>query len=378
MKLANAQIAENFPGIIDSTGEESIQDGADPLVDSAAQQGGGSNASQPADSGFLPEIGEPVRIDEDRDERDPTARGSNDPPPGQAGGGQPPEPPKPQPEVKPVAVPKKGGRPKTDCPPETEYEMWTNMSKGQRAEYKRLSNLQAQSKDADDATLQNSMVARPVARKEVDASPKAQAAVLKEWEKLRIQGTWDEKGVKEWREVAQRVKNKGIKAHVGRIFEIVVEKGSELPSDHPARKFKRRVVYQGNNVRDEYGATAMFNELSSCPATMQAGKACDAFGLIAGHDIQLCDAEQAYIQADLGTTLRSADGSIQQVETWVRIPKNRQPKEWSKMIDPVVPLKKALYGHPDSGGVLGSALYETSTAGRISINIKLEQLLLPQ
>jgi hypothetical protein len=196
----------------------------------------------------------------------------------------------------------------------------------------------------------NAMIARPVCRKEVDSNPKAQEAVLKEWERLRDQGTWDEKEVREWREVAQRVKSKGIKAHVGRIFEIVVEKGSELPLDHPARKFKGRVVYQGSNVRDEYGANAIFNELSSCPANMQAGKACDAYGLIEGHDEELCDAVQAYIQADLGTTLRLADGNIQQVETWVRIPKNRQPKGWSKFVDPVVPLRKALYGHPDSGG----------------------------
>ena len=35
------------------------------------------------------------------------------------------------------------------------------------------------------------------------------------------------------------------------IFGIMVEKGSELPEDDDRRKFKSRVVYQGNNVIDE-------------------------------------------------------------------------------------------------------------------------------
>ena len=39
--------------------------------------------------------------------------------------------------------------------------------------------------------------------------------------------------------------------HVGRIFEICVEKGAELNKGDPGRKFKGRVVYQGNNVKDE-------------------------------------------------------------------------------------------------------------------------------
>ena len=37
---------------------------------------------------------------------------------------------------------------------------------------------------------------------------------------------------------------------------------------------------------------------------------------------------------------------------WVRLPKTRWPKSWiGKYKDPVVPLRLALYGHPDSGGL---------------------------
>ena len=47
----------------------------------------------------------------------------------------------------------------------------------------------------------------------------------------------------------------------------------------------------------------------------------------------------AYIQCDLGGD-----------QTWVELPKDLQPEEWSKYRDPVCILKKSLYGHPDSGG----------------------------
>ena len=52
------------------------------------------------------------------------------------------------------------------------------------------------------------------------------------------------------------------------------------------------------------------------------------------------DGKQAYTQ----TTLKGA-------ETWVRLPRERWPKSWiGKFKDPVVRLRLALYGHPDSGG----------------------------
>ena len=170
-------------------------------------------------------------------------------------------------------------------------------------------------------------------------NPAARASLDKEWGRLRKIITWDEAGVREWRDVASEARSSGSKVHVGRIFDICVEKGSELPKHDPARKFKGRVVFQGDNVRDENWEVAMFQELSSCPATMEAGKACDLYGCLRGHDIQQCDAEQAYTQSKLGGT-----------PTWVRLPKEQWPESWKGMHDPVCPLILALYGHPDSGG----------------------------
>ena len=86
-------------------------------------------------------------------------------------------------------------------------------------------------------------VARPVGKKEIKDTPAAQAALAKEWERLRKAGCWDEASVCEWDAVAAQARREGKKAHVGRIFELCVEKGSELPAGHPERRFKGRVVF---------------------------------------------------------------------------------------------------------------------------------------
>ena len=83
---------------------------------------------------------------------------------------------------------------------------------------------------------------------------------------------WDMESVREWSSVSNEAQSKRKKVHVGKIFEICVEKGSELPQGDPLRKFKGRTVFQGNNVKDENNDTALFSELGSSPATMEAGK----------------------------------------------------------------------------------------------------------
>ena len=61
----------------------------------------------------------------------------------------------------------------------------------------------------------------------------------------------------------------------------------------------------------------------------------------------------AYVQSRLGGT-----------ESWVRIPKDRWPSEWTgKFRKPVVLLKLALYGHPDAGGYWESHCKDRLIAG---------------
>ena len=193
--------------------------------------------------------------------------------------------------------------------------------------------------DSRDAEWFASCVAKSIGKREALANPAAKASLDKEWDKLRRQKCWNEEAVMEWSEVVKMAKQKKIKAHVGRIFDICVEKNAELALGHPNRKFKGRVVFQGNNVKDQDNNWAIFAELSSAPATMQAGKAVDAFGALCGHSTEQADGESAYTQAKLGGD-----------PTWVRLPKERWPESWKKFQDPVCPLILALYGHPDAGG----------------------------
>ena len=86
--------------------------------------------------------------------------------------------------------------------------------------------------------------------KEMRSLAKGRIAEELEWSRLRKAGTWNEGGVREWAEVSAEAKRNKKKHHVGRIFEVNVEKGSELPEGDPGRKLKCRVVFQGSNVRD--------------------------------------------------------------------------------------------------------------------------------
>ena len=116
------------------------------------------------------------------------------------------------------------------------------------------------------------------------------------------------------------------------------------------RKFKYRVVFQGNQVIDQNWETALFQDLGSSRASMEASKVADLHGCLPGHEIEQADAEQAYIQAELSGK-----------ETWILLPEEAWPDSWyecrkgvpdkSKPIyyKPVIRLYKALYGHPDSG-----------------------------
>ena len=95
----------------------------------------------------------------------------------------------------------------------------------------------------------------------------------------------------EWRDVRRLARRRGITAHVGLVFGIVVEKNHELDPSDPRRKYKGRAVFQGNHVKDQDANWAIFQELGSNPATMDAARACDAYGLMPGNDVEQSDAE---------------------------------------------------------------------------------------
>ena len=184
----------------------------------------------------------------------------------------------------------------------------------------------------------NACVARPVGKKELLQSKGAQASMKAKWGSLRSKVVWDETNVREWSDVAKGAQDAGVEVNFGYLFGICVEKNSELPLGHPKRKFKGRVVFQGNRVTNQNWEAAIFQDLGSCPATMEAFKTADFYGLIPGHAVEIADAEQAYIQALLNGT-----------PCWICLPPKARTAKMGGFRRPVVKLLRALYGHPDSG-----------------------------
>ena len=182
-------------------------------------------------------------------------------------------------------------------------------------------------------------VARPVGKQEILVTPAALEAMKKEWDRLVAQKVLDLSSVREWDDVAMEARDNGVNVQFGYIFGICVEKNSELKEGHPNRKFKGRVVFQGNRVVNQNWETALFQDLGSSPATLDAARAADAYGCFDGNEVEIADAVQAYIQAVL-----KGDAC------WVCLPEEARPPEWKhKFRKPVVRLVRALYGHPDSG-----------------------------
>ena len=100
-------------------------------------------------------------------------------------------------------------------------------------------------------------VAKGIPRREWMANEEARQAVNKEWARLKAKRTWLEPNsideVVYLADIIRRSKESGKKVHIGRLFDICVLKGSELADGDPNKKHKGRVVFGGNNVRDEYG-----------------------------------------------------------------------------------------------------------------------------
>ena len=98
-------------------------------------------------------------------------------------------------------------------------------------------------------------------------------AYWKEWSNLENKKVWRWETLVERDDVIKAARDDphGEKeVHFGYLFGIMVEKGTEVPEGDPRRYFKYRVVFQGSNVKDQNWDVALFNEMASTPATMEA------------------------------------------------------------------------------------------------------------
>ena len=107
-------------------------------------------------------------------------------------------------------------------------------------------------------------------------------------------------------------------------------------------------MFRGDQVRDETGFYAVFMEQSASASHMAAVKFMDFIGRIPGNVSEDSDAVKAYTQVKLAT-VAELFGEDVQAETWITLPRERRPKSWDKIENPVCPLLRNLYGHPLAG-----------------------------
>ena len=183
------------------------------------------------------------------------------------------------------------------------------------------------------------MVTRLLDRKEMLSKPAALEAVRKEADGLAAGGTWLLDTVQELQTLKQTAKNTGEKVIIGQLMSICSEKFAEL-ADESKKLLKGRIVFRGDNARDENGALAIYQDLAASPTLVTSANANIAYGLFRGNKTTSADAVKAYIQSVLKS----------EFPTWVELPRELWPAEWkNKYTRPVVRLYKSLYGHPESG-----------------------------
>ena len=91
-------------------------------------------------------------------------------------------------------------------------------------------------------------------------------------------------------------------------------------------------------VKDQDWSVALFNEMASTPATLEASRISDFYSCLPGNTVECRDVEQAYLQAKLHGP-----------KTYIQFPRELWTDEMKKMRCPGFELEVALYGHKNSG-----------------------------
>ena len=95
----------------------------------------------------------------------------------------------------------------------------------------------------------------------------------------------------------RKLANPKLTLHFGELMSLCFEKHSELPVEK--RKYKGRVVFRGDQVRDETGFYAVFSEQGTSASHLSCAKMLDSIGRLGGNSGEDADAKGAYHQVVL-------------------------------------------------------------------------------
>ena len=196
------------------------------------------------------------------------------------------------------------------------------------------------------AVEQYIMVHTPIPIGKALQIPDAVKALDAEWEKLETKlKSWDKNAPKEKAQVIKEAKAKGEQVHFATLEQLCHQKNSQL--EESMRKYKGRIVLRGDNVKDQEGFYAVFSEQGTSASQMSAAKFLDAIARCPGCKGEDSDAVGAYTQVILKDMAKVK--GVEHITTWITLPRNRRPSWWNKFEEPVVELKRNLYGHPLAG-----------------------------
>ena len=118
-------------------------------------------------------------------------------------------------------------------------------------------------------------------------------------------------------------------------------KNAELETKH--QKYKGRVVFRSDIVKDDSGSYAAFTEQGSSALQMTAAKVMDIISRLPGCAGQAADAVSACTQVKMEDTPKLLKITTSECpDIWIRLPRHKWRKSWSSMEDPVVPLERNL------------------------------------
>ena len=162
-------------------------------------------------------------------------------------------------------------------------------------------------------------------------SEPAQEAAKAEMGVMTENGVWNLDAVQGWASVCEKHPD----------AEVV---GAKLPIGikdygiHPDDNYKARFVVTGNHIVNAAGRKVrQVDSLYAASVDLNIARFVILHGIMTGTVLQ-CDVQAAYLQAPLGGK-----------PTFLRFPRRFLPKSAVNMTDPVVPLLRAMYGHPSSG-----------------------------
>ena len=121
--------------------------------------------------------------------------------------------------------------------------------------------------------------------------PAAKASV-KEWEELEKISAWNLTKVRSKKEVIDEARTKGAEVHFASLMDIGHLKNAELEAKH--QKYKGRVLFRGDIVKDDSGSNAVFIEQGSSAFQMTAAKVMDVISRLRGCDGQAADEVSTY------------------------------------------------------------------------------------